>query len=126
MIKYFLTFMLLLLLHSTNGQVVPDGIVSSFEKGDAKELARYFNNNLELKLPEKTHVTSKNQATRIMQNFFKEHQPLSFKLEYEGTKQDSMYGLGILVTRNGTFRVNLYFMDGREEKIIYFMSIEKD
>jgi len=123
--KYIFISSLLILLNTGFGQLVPGGIIRAFEKGDAKELAQYFNANIELQLPENSQVTSKNQATRIMQDFFKEHQPLSFKLEYEGTKQDSRYGLGTLVTRNGTYSVNLYFMDGKEEKFIYFMSIEK-
>ncbi len=123
--KYILISILLILLPSGFGQLVPGDIIRAFETGDAKELAEYFNSNIELQLPDKTHVASKTQATRIMQDFFKENPPLSFKLEYEGTKQDSKYGLGTLETRKGSFRVNLYFMDGKKEKIIYFLSIEK-
>jgi len=120
-------FSIVLLMAGLSGfsQMVPGGIIHAFENGDARELSAYFNENLELQLPGENHVTSKNQATRIMQDFFKENEPLSFKVTYEGKKQDSKYGLGTLVTRKGTFRINIYFMEGKKEQTIYYLSIEK-
>ena len=108
-------------------QMVPAGIVRAFEKGDAKELSEYFHTNLEIKLLDEKYVSSKNQATRIIQEFFKDYPPVSFKVDYyEGTRKDSKYGSGTLVSKkNNSFRVNLYFMEGKTEKIIYFLSIEK-
>lgn len=105
--------------------MVPQGIVHAFEKGDAKALSAYFNDNIELKILKQEYITSKNQATRIMQEFFKENPPISFKVNYEGTKQDSKYGLGTLSTTKSSFSINIYFMEGKKEKIIYFLSIEK-
>lgn len=121
-------FISVLLLISLKGiaQVVPDGIVEAFEKGNARQLSEFFHDNLEMHILKEDYVTSKNQAARIMQDFFKKNQPLSFELKYEGTKQDSNYGLGTLVTRKGTFNVHLYFLDGRKKKIIYSLTIEKN
>lgn len=100
-------------------------MVQAFGNGDAKKIAEYFHDNLEMKILEDVHITSKNQATRILQDFFKDYPPTSFKVTYEGTKQDSKYGIGTLSTKKGSFRINLYFMEGRKEKIIYYLSIEK-
>lgn len=123
--RYLMISVLLLAVMSGISQTVPTEITEAFVKGDAKQLAEYFHDNLEMKILKNEYVTSKNQASRIMQDFFKDNPPLSFQLEYEGTKQDSKYGLGTLVTRKGSFSVNLYFLDGRKEKIIYSLSIEK-
>jgi len=106
-------------------QMVPESMVKAFANGDSKKIAEYFHDNLEMKILEDVHITSKNQATRILQVFFKDYPPTSFKVTYEGTKQDSKYGIGTLATKKGNFRVNLYFMEGRKEKIIYYLSIEK-
>lgn len=125
MIRIVMISVLLFVMMNGISQMVPTAITEAFIKGDAKQLAEYFHDNLEMKIIKDEYVTSKNQASRIMQDFFKKNQPLSFKLEYEGTKQDSRYGLGTLVTRNGTYSVNLYFMDGKNKKIIYSLSIEK-
>jgi len=123
--RYMLTSILLLALLNVHAQMVPKGIIEAFEKGDAKQLSAYFHDNLEMQILKQDYVTSKNQAARIMQDFFKKNHPLSFKLEYDGTRQDTKYSLGTLVTRKGTFNVNLYFLDGRKEKIIYSLTIEK-
>jgi hypothetical protein len=125
MMRYLMTFILLVAALNSNAQMVPKEIIKAFEEGNAKQLAAYFHNNLEMQILKEEYVTSKNQAVRIMQDFFKENPPLSFQLKYEGTKQDSKYGLGTLVTRKGTFNVNLYFLEGRKEKIIYSLTIEK-
>jgi len=124
--KQLFILIIFLVTSVSYAQMVPGGIVHAFEKGDAKDLSKYFHTNLEIKLLDKTYVSSKNQATRIIQEFFKKYPPVSFKVDYEDTKKDSKYGLGTLVSKkNNTFRVNLYFMEGKTEKIIYFLSIEK-
>jgi hypothetical protein len=120
-------FILILLVGSftAHTQIVPDGILKAFEKGNAKELAMYFHDNLEMKLLDENYVSSKNQASRIMQEFFKDYPPVSFKVDYEDTKKESKYGSGTLISKNASFRVNLYFLDVEKEKIIYYLSIEK-
>ncbi|MDF1572085.1 MAG: DUF4783 domain-containing protein [Bacteroidales bacterium] len=125
MMRFVMIPALLFVVMNGISQTVPTGITEAFVKGNAKQLAEYFHDNLEMKILKEEYVTSKNQASRIMQDFFKKNQPLSFHLEYEGTEKDTRYGLGTLVTRKGSFSVNLYFLDGSKKKIIYSMSIEK-
>lgn len=106
-------------------QSVPKEIIHSFEKGNAKELSKFFNHNIEIKLPDKEYVTSSNQAMRILQDFFRDYPPTTFNLNYKGDNSDIKYGLGILETKKGEFRVNLYFLNGSDEKLIYYLSIEE-
>jgi hypothetical protein len=119
--------LLIFLIISISGfaQTIPESLVKAFEKGDHKSISIYFNDNIEMQIIDQVHITSKNQASRILQSFFKDHPPLSFKVNYEGNKQDSKYGMGTLATKKGTFQVNFYFMEGKKEKIIYYLSIEK-
>lgn len=114
-----------LLSANISAQMITKDIVNAFEKGDAKEIAAHFHDNLELQVLDKVHITSKNQASRILQDFFKENKPVSFTVNYEGIKQGAKYGLGILETKEGKYRINLYFMDGQKEKQIYQLTIEK-
>lgn len=123
--KQFLLYFFLLFTTIGFSQMVPEGMVKAFEKGDAKTIAEFFHDNIEIHILDDVYITSKNQAIRILQNFFKEYAPVSFSINYEAKKEDSKYGLGTLVTKNGTFRINLYFLEGRKEKIIYYLSIEK-
>ncbi|MCP4313454.1 MAG: DUF4783 domain-containing protein [Bacteroidetes bacterium] len=107
-------------------QTVPTGLVEAMKAGEAAQVARFFHQSLELTILEKDYMASKNQATRIMENFFKEHPPTGFKISFEGTKEKSKYAIGDLTTSNGSFRVNLFFMNKDNKRLIYYMSIEKE
>jgi len=105
---------------------MPSEITDAFRVGDAKVLATYFNDNLELKIIDKSYMTSDKQAERIIEKFFKEHPPTSFVVNFNATRQGSKYGLGSLLTEKGSFRVNIYFLDDSPDKKIYLLSIEKE
>lgn len=123
--KNILILFIVILSQAGFSQLIPEGIIHAFEKGDAKELSIYLNSNVELKVLEEVHITSKNQAVRILQDFFKSHPTKSFLVAYEESKKDSRYGLGTLETKKGTFKVNLYFMENGKERLIYYLSLEK-
>jgi hypothetical protein len=123
--KLLFTMILVMLTFVSQGQTVPKDIVDGFKKGDARKIAAYFHDNLEMQILDESHVTSKNQATRILQDFFKKYPPSDFQVNYEGTEQDSKYGHSTLTTRKGSFRVSIYFMEGKQGKTIYSLSIEK-
>lgn len=107
-------------------QTVPDELSQAMKAGDASKLAQFFHESLELTILDKDYVASKNQATRIMENFFKEHPPTGFSISFEGTKEKSKYAIGNLVTGNGNFRVNIFFINKDEKRLVYYMSIEKE
>lgn len=106
-------------------QLVPGGLIYGFEQGDAKSVSSYFHSNIELKVHKKKQITSKNQAQRILQDFFKDHKPVSFSIDHEGTNADAQYSFGTLRTQKDYYRVSFYFLEGSEKKIIYYLSIEK-
>jgi hypothetical protein len=106
-------------------QTIPKSIVSAFDKGDAKKLSRNMHHNLEISLEGNMQMVSKNQATRVLQEFFDNNPPKAFKVNNEGTKAGSQYGIGTLTTKESSFRVNLYFIQVDEEQLIYNITIEK-
>jgi hypothetical protein len=120
---FVLTGMLLL---PVSGQTVPEELVKAIRKGDAGKMSEFFHQSLELTLLEEDHVASKDQATRIMENFFKQHPPDEFTISFEGTKERSRYAIGSLRCRNAAFRVNLFFLNRQDESLIYYLSIEKE
>jgi len=108
-----------------SSQTISKEIISAFEKGDAKKLSVHLNHNLEVKLYGKISIVSKNQATRLLQDFFDKNSPVSFTVTYEKMKQGSEYGIGELKTKDATFRVNLYFIVQEKKNLIYKLIIEK-
>lgn len=123
-----ITFLLIstLLLIPLKGQTVPDGLIDALNKGNADKMAAFFHQSLEMTILEKDHIASKNQAARIMESFFKEHPPKAFTISFEGAKDKSKYAIGSLVTANGTYRVNLFFLNKENQGLIYYLSIEKE
>lgn len=107
-------------------QSVPDEMIVAMKSGDADKLAGFFHESLELTILDKDYVASKNQATRIMENFFKENPPTGFTVSFEGTKEKSKYAIGSLTTSRGNFRVNIFFMNKENKRLVYYMSIEKE
>jgi hypothetical protein len=115
-----------LILLQVWGQTVPGGLVEAIGQGDASAMSEYFHQSLEMSILEKDYETSKNQATRIMESFFKKHTPTGFTISFEGTKEQSKYAIGTLTTSGGAFRVNLFFINKQGKRLIYYLSIEKE
>ena len=107
-------------------QTVPAELVKAIEEGNASRMSVFFHQSLEMTILEEDYEASKNQATRIMENFFKLHEPTGFKVSFEGTKDQSKYAIGTLSTAEDTFRVNLFFLNKKDKKLIYYLSIEKE
>ncbi len=122
-------FILLFLLFTVSpvviSQTMPKSIITAFGKGDAKKLARHMHHNLEISLDGKMQMVSKNQATRVLQEFFDNNPPKTFIVNNEGTKAGSQYGIGTLKTKESAFQVNLFFIQIDENQLIYNITIDK-
>lgn len=109
-----------------NGQGVPAQLVDAIGKGNAARMSEFFHQSLEMTILENDYEVSKNQATRIMENFFKKYRPNEFRISFEGTKEESKYAIGTLKTDQGAFRMNMFFLTKQGNRLIYYLSIEKE
>lgn len=116
----------MLVLPQVWGQTVPIELAEAIGQGNASAMSEYFHQSLEMSILEKDYKSSKVQATRIMESFFKKHSPTGFTVSFEGTKEQSKYAIGSLSTKDGTFRVNLFFINKDDKRLIYYLSIEKE
>ncbi len=105
---------------------IPSDIAIAFKVGTAKELSRFFNENLELEVEGKENVYSRSQAERIMDNFFTKYPPKDFKFVHKGGKKEAQYAIGKLITFNGNFRVYMLLKTKNEKKFIHQLRIEKE
>ena len=108
----------MLVLPQVLGQTVPDDLVRAIGNGDAPAI--------DMAIMKEEYETSKYQAARILENFFKKHQPTSFSISFEGSKEESKYAIGTLNTSDGNFRVNMFFLSKEGKRLIYYLSIEKE
>ncbi len=116
----------MLVLPQVLSQTVPAGLSKAIGQGDATAMSAWFHQSLEMSILEEEYETSKNQASRILESFFKTHTPTGFSISFEGTKEQSKYAIGSLTTSNGNFRVNMFFLNKEGKHLIYYLSIEKE
>jgi hypothetical protein len=116
--------------NSSSGQSpqekLPSDITVAFKVGNAKELSRFFNSTIELVILDKEDVYSKVQAEQILDKFFIDYYPKSFKFIHQGGKGESQFAIGQLVTFNGTFRVYLLVKKKHDKPFIHQLRIEEE
>jgi hypothetical protein len=107
---------------------VNDGIISAIKAGNSKELAKYFNSNIELIILDKEGVYSKPQAELILKDFFSKNVPTQdrFLKLHEGGKDASKYVIGTLITTKGRYRVYYVMKNLNNELSIHNFRIEDE
>lgn len=126
----FRFLLLLCVLTSTSMLVrseVPEGIVTAFKAGNAKDLAKYFNNTIELVIFDKEGIYSKPQAEQILKDFFAKN-PLTkdgFRLIHEVGKEASKYAIGNLYTSKGVYRISFLIKIVNNAPLIDQLRIEE-
>ncbi len=105
---------------------IPDGIIQAISAGNAANLAKYFNVNVELTINRGEEIYSKDQAELILKDFFSKHVPNSFSILHKGGKEGSRYAIGNLSTTNGNFRVTILIKLKDSEPYIHQLRIEEE
>jgi hypothetical protein len=104
-----------------------DEVISSLRSGNAAELAKNFDDNIELSLPDKSDSYSKAQAQLIVKDFFSNNGVKGFELKHKGESPGGHFCIGTLQTNAGSFRTNVFMKmkNGKEVvKEIRFQAIE--
>lgn len=116
-----------LLLSSFTAQNSIDGVISALRSGNSSELARYFDDNVDITLPDKSDNYSRAQAQLIVKDFFSNNGIRGFELKHKGDSPGGHYCSGTLQTSAGNFRTNVFMKikNGKEVlKEIRFQAIE--
>lgn len=104
-----------------------DGVINALRSGDAPELSKYFDDNVEVTLPVKSDSYSKAQAQVILKDFFTNNGVKGFELKHKGDSPGGHYCIGTLQTKSGNFRGHVFMKSkGNKEvvKEIRFQPIE--
>lgn len=84
---------------------VPVEILNALKAGDAAKLSGFLNNNVELVIANNNDVFSKQQASAIVSDFFRNNKVNSFEILHQQNKDAASFAIGILRTNKGSFRV---------------------
>jgi hypothetical protein len=108
----------------TEGKL-PDGITQATRSGDAVELASYFNNKIELVLPSKSGVFSKEQAQFLLKDFFENYPPSSFQIIHQGIRENATFAIGRYNHSKGQFRILFLTKNSGTQTLIHQLRVEK-
>lgn len=85
---------------------VMDSISTAIRAGSSKELIKYCNNNIEIKLDGKSSNYSISQAEVVLRDFFLKNPPKGFDYIHQGSSPEGLkYTIGTYRIDSGSFRV---------------------
>jgi hypothetical protein len=104
-----------------------DDVINALRSGSSAEVSKYFDDNVELTVPDKSDNYSKAQAQLIIKDFFSNNGVKGFELKHKGDSPGGHFAIGTLQTNSGNFRTNVFMkMKNNKEVIkeIRFQAIE--
>lgn len=85
------------------------GAAKGLKAGNATELAKYFDGNVEVTILNKEATYSKTQAEMVLKNFFNANSPSGYTAIHNGDSgSGSKYQIGELTTTSGVYRTYVY------------------
>ena len=84
-----------------------DGIKTAMDKGNATELASYFDTTVDINIKGTEQSYDKAEAEAVVKAFFSKHPPRTFQLMHKGATRSNgaEYAIGSLLTSGQKFRV---------------------
>ena len=103
-------------------------ISKALSGGNADELARFFDENVEIAIMDTEDQYSKAEAKNIVKDFFAKHKVSSYSQVHQGTSKgkDSQYTIGNLKANGDSFRVYVYMKVSNGKYIIQELRFDKE
>ncbi len=101
-----------------------DEVISAMRAGNASEVARFFDNTVEINMPQKNNSYSKSQAEMVLRDFFSNNGVKGFEVIHKGENSGSQYCIGTLVTRNGSFRTTIFMKQKGDKQLLQEITFE--
>lgn len=102
-----------------------DEVVKAIKSGDAAQVSKYFDNTVEITLPDKSNSYSKSQAAVVLRDFFANNAVKDFEILHKSDSQGSQYCIGNLITTNGTFRTTIFMKQKGDKELLQELRFEK-
>ena len=102
-----------------------DDIIASLGKGGASALSRYFDDNIEMGILERSGSYSKSQAQMVLREFFSAHPVLGFELSQKSDSGERQYCYGKLLTTKGQYKTSIVIRVRNQQSVITEIHIDK-
>jgi hypothetical protein len=112
----FLPFLLLFIFSAFRPISGLDDVINALRSGNAQELSRYVDDNIEISLPDKSDSYSRAQAVMVLKDFFAHNNVSGFEVQFKGENGGSQFCVGKLQTKSGDYRTTVFMKtkDGKQ------------
>lgn len=101
-----------------------DDVISAMRSGNSSQVAKYFDNNVEISMPDKSNSYSKSQAELVLKDFFISNPVKGFEIIHKGENAGSQYCIGKLITRNGDYRTTIFMKQKGDGQVLQELRFE--
>ena len=112
------------LLCSFTARVGIDDVISAMKAGNSSLVAKYFDSNVELSMPDKSNSYSKSQAELVLKDFFANNPVKGFDVIHKGENAGSQYCIGTLVTKSGSYRTTIFMKQKGDTQVLQELRFE--
>jgi len=115
--------------NAANPSVVVDilqEVSSNIRTANVGKLAERFDDKMELQLLAAEKMYPAAQAAALVKEFFEQNKPTSYSTLHVGGKDNKHYGIGLLTTSGGRFRVTVFLQVSGKDYTIQQLRIEND
>lgn len=122
--KRFLALGFVLLMMSFTIPASLDAVIGALRAGNAAAMAKFFDQTVEISLPESSNSYSKSQAELVLRDFFSTHPVKGFEIIHKGEKAGSNYCIGTLQTKTGNYRTTVFMKQKGDGQVIQELRME--
>ncbi|HMG82415.1 MAG TPA: DUF4783 domain-containing protein [Ferruginibacter sp.] len=125
MTRLYLLIVSIVLLSSYTSLSEMDNVVNAIKSGNAAQIARSFDDRVQLTMPDKSNSYDKADAQAILKAFFSTNAVTSFVVIHQGSNDDgSEYCIGTLQTKNATYRTTIFMKQKGSNKVLQELKFE--
>ena len=104
-----------------------DAITNAIKSGNIKEISKYFDSSISLKILDVEDIYSKAQAEIILKDFLVKNPVKNYSSKHSGTsKNGSQYIIGQMNAGNKNFRTYYFIKKSAEKTLIQELKIENE
>ncbi len=100
-------------------------VITAMKAGSATNIARFFDNTVEINTPDKSNSYSKTQAELVLKDFFSTNVVKSFAVNHKGENSGSQFCIGTLVTKGSTYRTTVFMKLKGDKQLLQTITFEK-
>ena len=125
--RHLLVLLLVGASWAVQAQDVFTNMKNAIKAGDADQMSKYFNQNLDVNIEGNINAFSKAQAAFAIAEFFKAHPPGDFSIVHKGQSQGGLqYAIGKFTSDKDTYTVLMRVKESASAKLVHEISFTKD